>query len=186
MNIDDQLLTAFNNRDFGALELLYERCYPTVFNYVGKLTKYTSMTPDLANDVFVKIYKSTRTYENAQHLTATIFTISKNTVIDYFRQLRRMSTAINEVRYLDSQIQRVEESGFSGFRGEQFIDWAKTAYVNLPEKQRTTFRLLYIEFKPVKEAADILGVEVSTIHSNRYQAFAKLRAMYAEYLKDHE
>jgi RNA polymerase sigma-70 factor, ECF subfamily len=180
MSLDDSILAAFNNRDPQAFVIIYDRYYPTVVSYIGRLVKYTPVAKDIANEVFVKIFKNGKVYENSQHVVAALYTISYNSTMDYFRNGKRISNAIEELRYLQLQEQQAEEGGLGAFTSEDFIQWALKELESLPEKQRTAIKLRFLEDLTVKEVGKQMNIDPSSVYTNIAEGLKKLRVKFAQ------
>lgn len=65
MDIDDEILAAFNNRDPQGWDKLYRQYHSVVLYYINGYVKYTPQSRIIAHDVFLKIYtngKRTRVF----------------------------------------------------------------------------------------------------------------------------
>ena len=71
------------------LENIYNQYYGKVMGYIAARVQRRADAEDLAADVFEKVYRKIGDYDEGKASVSTwIFTITRNTVIDYFRRTR--------------------------------------------------------------------------------------------------
>lgn len=67
-------------------EEIYEEFHLKVLRYIQSQVNDYHLAEDLCSDVFLKIYEKLDTYNKAKSSISTwIFTITRNTLIDYYR-----------------------------------------------------------------------------------------------------
>ncbi len=67
-------------------ENLYEEYYRKVFGYIQSRVRTRQDAEDLCADVFVNLYEKFDTYDQSKsRLSTWIFSVTRNTVIDYYR-----------------------------------------------------------------------------------------------------
>ncbi len=84
---DIQLIECYLDRgDEQSLEALVARHLPDIFAYVKRFTGNEDSAADIAQETFVKAWKSLRHYNPAMSFRGWLFTIAKRTAIDELRK----------------------------------------------------------------------------------------------------
>ncbi len=68
------------------MENIYKQYYSKLFSFVNSKVKNPEDTKDILSEVFIKIYKNIDKLDSDEKLTSWIYTITKNTVIDFYRK----------------------------------------------------------------------------------------------------
>ncbi len=81
---DEELMTLYQNGDYAAFECLYERHSGRVFQYLkGKVSKEAAQ--DLLQETFMKVHRSRGQYQPQYPFLPWLFTISRNSLNDFFK-----------------------------------------------------------------------------------------------------
>ncbi len=92
---DDELVARFRSGDREAFALLYERYVDRVYDFVARFVRDREVAADLTQDTFLKAMQGLRARHVQGSLRAWLFTIARNTVIDY--QRRQRTTAFSQL-----------------------------------------------------------------------------------------
>jgi len=82
---DEELMDLIKANHIGAFEELYDRYFSKIFNYL-KAKSSTEVAEDLTQNCFIKVYEKSSTYKNDFPVSAWIYTIAKNLLMDEFRK----------------------------------------------------------------------------------------------------
>ena len=128
---------------------IYEDYHMKVLRYIqGQVNDYY-LAEDLCSDVFVKVYEKLGSFDEKKASISTwIFTITRNTLIDYYRT-RKVTSEIPE--------NLVYEDDGSDVDDESLEKLAK-GLENLDERSRNLIIKHYYEGKTLKEVAEELGI----------------------------
>jgi len=92
---DEELVARFRAGDREAFALLYERYVDRVYDFVARLVRDREAAADLTQETFLKAMQGLRARHVQGSLRAWLFTIARNTVIDY--QRRQRTTAFSQL-----------------------------------------------------------------------------------------
>ena len=98
---DNQLIEEFLSGEQKNLEILIDRYLKIIFNYVQKTTGDSSETEDIVQEVFVKVWKNINKFNLNQNFKTWIFTIARNTTIDWLR--KKKSILFSELKSIDDE-----------------------------------------------------------------------------------
>jgi RNA polymerase sigma-70 factor (ECF subfamily) len=186
MDPDAALMLRVKNGDVVAFEELVEKYKQPVINVICRTLHDFTEAEDLAQNVFVQVYKSASRYEANAKFTTWLFTIARNLCLNEIRRRSR-----HPADSLDAQSEYTEDAPARQYEDvktfsphekvlhgelEQKIQQAVS---ELPENQRTAVLLCRQEDVSYEDIAKILGTTVSAtkslIHRGRETLKLKLR-----------
>ena len=87
MKIDEiQCIKELRNGSYQAFTQIYEAYADRLYSFVLKQLKNRSLTQDIVQDTFLRLWDNRNQLNSFGNLQAFIFTIAKHQVIDYFRK----------------------------------------------------------------------------------------------------
>lgn len=96
MKIDEiQCIKELRNGSYQAFTQIYEAYADRLYSFVLKQLKNRSLTQDIVQDTFLRLWDNRNQLNSFGNLQAFIFTIAKHQVIDYFRK------QVNELQFED-------------------------------------------------------------------------------------
>jgi len=126
------------------------------FNMIYKLaiaeTKDVHTAEDVTSDVFLKFMQQNKTFESEEHIKAWLIRVTINASKSVFSSSWFKKTVPLE--------ETLEGAGIPEEESEVYL-----AVMNLPTKYRTVIHLFYYEEFTVKEIANILNSNESTVKS---------------------
>jgi RNA polymerase sigma-70 factor (ECF subfamily) len=168
---DIELVRRTAQRDESAFEELiakYEdRVYNTVYRYLGDETE----AEDVAQEVFVRIWKHARSFRGRSSFSTWLYRVVVNQCLNH-RRKRRMDVEPLDSEKLADQKSRSPEAEMER-RAEVLA--VRRAVEGLPGRQRLALILAKYEGKSYKDIASIMGVSVPTVESLIHRARATLR-----------
>src|SRR6202165_6132707 len=89
MDPDAALMVNVREGDAASFDLLLHRHRTSVVNHLYRLTRDRSVAEELAQDVFVRIYRSRLRYQPEAKFTTWLFRITTNVALNWRRDTRR-------------------------------------------------------------------------------------------------
>jgi RNA polymerase sigma-70 factor (ECF subfamily) len=176
--LDVSLMGRVAGGDHAAFEELVGRHQHAVVGTVAKMLGNASEAEDIAQQVFLRLWKSAPRYEPSAKFTTYLFTITRNLVFNETRRKqRRKEHSLDEQE--DDWHQQIPE-GPEGHPDAQLAQRELNAAVDraiadLPEKQRLAVVLRRYEQMPYEEIAEVLDLSVSAVKSQLFRARTALR-----------
>ena len=174
--------------DDDAFRLLVEKHQKAVIGTVAKMTNGSADSEDIAQQVFLRIWKSAKRYQPTAKFTTFLFTITRNLVFnETAKKSRRKESSIEEQ---EEEWHRSVASSDESSQPDQKLAQSEmkqvveNAIARLPEKQRLAVILRRYEQMPYEEMATVLELSVPAVKSQLFRARNSLREMLADYLKD--
>jgi RNA polymerase sigma-70 factor (ECF subfamily) len=164
-----------------ALNDLMARHATPVFHFLCRLTGNEADANDLAQETFVRVFKSCKSFRSGEKFTTWLFTIAANLARNHFRWRSRHPNLS-----LDAENAETEQSlgstlpGNSPAPSEAALAGERAAAVRLavqklPEDLREAIVLCEWEERSVAEAAAILEATPKAVESRLYRARQLLR-----------
>ncbi|MFP6896861.1 MAG: sigma-70 family RNA polymerase sigma factor [Roseibacillus sp.] len=176
--VDVSLMGKVSQGDHDAFEELVGRHQHAVVGTVAKMLGNASEAEDIAQQVFLRLWKSAPRYKPSAKFTTFLFTITRNLVFNETRRKqRRREHSLDEQE--DDWHQQIPE-GREHQPDAQILQSeiqraVDRAIANLPHKQRLAVVLRRHEHMPYEEIAKVLGLSVSAVKSQLFRARATLR-----------
>ena len=169
--------------DEDAFRELIERHQRAVINVIYRALGDAWEAEDLAQRVFIQVFRSARRYEPTAKFTTWLFTITHNAIRNEYRRRARHAT---------ESFDAMTQPGATGEPGTQLADPRATdpsqtvienelqekiqaAIQRLPEAQRTAVILCRFEGLPYEEIAVVLDCSVSAVKSLLHRARETLK-----------
>jgi RNA polymerase sigma-70 factor, ECF subfamily len=184
---DVRLMRLVGAGDAGAFEQLVERHQRLVVGTVSRMLGNNSDAEDIAQQVFVRVWKSAKRYVPRAKFTTWLLKITRNLV---FNELRRRSRhpqvplqteAEEEERPIRDEHAVAPDASLLEQELQKAID---AAIANLPETQRLAVILRRYEELSYEEIAETLDQSVSAVKSLLFRARTELRTSLSRYLAE--
>ena len=182
---DISLMTKVARGDHAAFEELVHRHRHAVVGTVAKMLASHSEAEDIAQQVFLRLWKSAGRYKPTAKFTTFLFTITRNLVFNETRRKSRRGEQSLEEQ-ADNWHQQFQEKGHTQPDAQmvqsELRETVNRAIASLPRKQRMAVILRRYENMPYEDIADILGISVSAVKSQLFRARATLRQILGQFL----
>ena len=140
----------------------YEKYYRFVYGYV----RNQEDALDIMQDSAYKIIKNQEKLRNRKQLESWIYSILRNTALDFLKKKKREFPMEDEVLYEMAGTQEMGETE------DTFYDITRC----LNEQEYLVVTLRYVEEKKLDEIAKISGEKLNTVKSRLYRALEKRKA----------
>ena len=178
---DVQLMLDVKAGDDESFNLLLRRYRTPLVNFLFRMVRDSATAEDLAQEVFLRVYRARKQYSPSAKFTTWMFRIATNLALNSIRdnRHRQMETSIDAPvsdedsapRELPAREMRIDEHMVERDRSE-FI---RRAITSLPEKQRVAVLLHKYEEMDYGEIAGILDCSESALKSLLFRAYETLR-----------
>ena len=149
-------------------EQIYELYQPKVISYIRARVHGQANAEDICSDVFEKVFRKLPDYDPSKAAIGTwVFTITRNTVIDYFRRSR-------PAEELDENLSDDSEVDENLLSNESLSELA-SALRSLPQQLMDSIVLRYYDGKPLTEIAEMMGLSYGAVKLRHQNALMLLR-----------
>jgi RNA polymerase sigma-70 factor (ECF subfamily) len=166
--------------DMEAFRLLVETHQARVIGTITKMLGSETEAEDLAQQVFIRIWKSAQRYTPKAKFTTWLFRITRNLVFNEMRRRKHFAEPTDDVA--EPAERRAHEPDQALLEGE-LQSAIQEAINNLPESQRMAIILRRYEEMPYEEIARVMRTTVPAVKSILFRARVELRERLAKYLE---
>ncbi|MEK7159798.1 MAG: RNA polymerase sigma factor [Patescibacteria group bacterium] len=170
-----ELMMLAKDGDSEAFGLLYNKYFVPVFRYIYLRLKSKEEAEDLAQTVFIRVYKSLpRWRDQGKEPLAYFFTIARNAIIDYWRKKKDWKLDDNEEDerndgpVVNNEHERIADRCDNA-------ELVKNALSQLDDVRREVIVLRFMEGFSNKEIAELLGKSEEAIRQIQCRALKFLR-----------
>jgi RNA polymerase sigma-70 factor (ECF subfamily) len=171
---DSNLIQQYLKGDGKSLEILVKKYIKLIYGFSYKNVGNSEEAEDITQEVFVKVWKNIKKFDQKKSFKPWIFQIAKNTSIDYLRKKRSVpfSRFENEKgqNVLAENIAAKPLNLIENFSDKRVLEEALQA---LPEKEQKVINLRHRDGMSFREIAEVLGESINTIKS-RYRRTLKV------------
>ena len=188
---DNQLMQKAGSGDRAAFKELIKKHQGTVTGIIYRYTGNHNEVEDLAQDIFLKIYKAANSYAPRARFKTWLYKVVANHCLNFFRSQKRKAfiTSLDQSLSEDHNphIQRTDaqkEQPEIMLQQQELQIALKKALSELPERQRMAVILHRFEGLSYKEVADTLGSSLSAVESLIFRAMNNLKEKLSPYKSD--
>lgn len=185
--MDHDLMVKIGHGDHTAFRTLVERHQNSLIGTISKMLGNESDSEDIAQQVFIRIWKHAKRYKPDNKFTTYLYTIARNLVYNESRRRSRKKTISTDQLEEDHHLQFPAEANQEPDNNllESELRLAIDAAIQkLPENQRLAVVLRRYENVPYEEIAVILKTSVPSVKSLLFRARTTLREHLAKYLDE--
>jgi RNA polymerase sigma-70 factor (ECF subfamily) len=162
----DELIERCLAGDQQAWEQIVRLHWRKVFNVAYKFVGKHDEAEDLAQDIFLKIFKSLSTFDRRANFQTWLISVSRNLCIDHYRSVRKERETIDrDVDPGDLMPVSVEVSPYAALEARGRVAMLREAMASLPDTLRTAVLLRDIKELTYQEIADQLQLPEGTVKS---------------------
>lgn len=171
-DIQDELLVLYcQEGDAAALASLIERWQPRLTRLAWRLTADREAAHDLVQDAWISIVRGIHRLNDPASFRAWAYRIMRNKCADWIRRRIVRRDAAQEIRET-----AVSARGNETHEGEsEDALELRRALSHMPDEQRATLSLHYLDGMSLAEIATVFGVPLGTVKSRLHHARNKLK-----------
>lgn len=174
---DEQLVQKYLGKDDKALEELIKRYLPLIFGFVKRYTGNQDTASDVAQEVFVKVWKNLRNFDQSKSFRTWIFTIAKRTAIDELRKKNALPLSVLKENGFPESIVDESPSILDQIFVQQQSRKLSAALARLPVSYNSVINLYSNNGLNFREIAILLNEPLNTVKSRYRRGLALLRKL---------
>jgi RNA polymerase sigma-70 factor, ECF subfamily len=186
---DAEVMLRVKAGDDSAFAYLVQKYRRPMVTFMYRTARNTAVAEDLAQEVFLRVYRSRQSYEASAKFTTWLYRIATNLAVNYIRDTRH-ERAENMVR-LDEPDEgtglTVDVPDASLTAEETMIRRERMAAIRqrvqrLPERQRMAVIMHKYQQMDYRQIADVLKLSESATKSLLFRAYEALRTQLQEFM----
>ena len=151
-----------------------------VFSIALKVLKNREDAEEMAQESFIKAYKSLHTFKGNAKFSTWLYRITYNTCISEVRKRKIHFASTDEVEIRDE----TEELNLDGIPAENRAKYVKAALEKLPEDEYTLVLLYYFEEQSIEDICKVTKLSESNAKVKLFRARKKLYTILNDMLKE--
>jgi RNA polymerase sigma-70 factor (ECF subfamily) len=176
--VDQQIQDAvagLSRRDGRSFELIVRRYQSMVFSLAYHFSHDRGLAEDMAQEVFLQLYRSAHTIKSAAHLEYWLRRVTVHRCIDYARRNHAPLTSLED---------HAEPAAHSSESDPLLSGKLRQLVATLPARRRMVVLLRFQEELELHEIAEIMEMPINTVKSYLQRSLELLREKLARCLGD--
>jgi RNA polymerase sigma-70 factor (ECF subfamily) len=183
LDLDTELMVRVKEGDGASFGVLLDKHRSPVVHFLYRMVQNHAVAEELAQEVFLRVYRSRSTYEPTAKFTTWLFRIATHLALNALRDGKneRLQERLDDdtgdmpVRQVSDHRPSVEQSMVYQAK----LDEVRRAIAALPEKQRAAVLMHKYEEMEYTQIARVLSCSESAVKSLLFRAYETLRARLA-------
>jgi RNA polymerase sigma-70 factor, ECF subfamily len=183
LDYDAELMLRVKDGDGASFGVLLEKHRSSVVHFLYRMVQNAAVSEELAQEVFLRVYRSRGTYEPTAKFTTWLFRIATHLALNALRDHKhernqeRLDDDTSEmpVRQVSDRRPTVEQNMVY----EAKLEEVRRAIAALPDKQRAAVLMHKYEEMEYSQIAKVLNCSDSAVKSLLFRAYEALRVRLA-------
>ncbi|HWZ33039.1 MAG TPA: RNA polymerase sigma factor [Bryobacteraceae bacterium] len=180
---DAELMLQVRDGDTASFGLLLERHRSPVVHFLYRMVQNQAVSEELAQEVFLRVYRSRATYEPTAKFTTWLFRIATHLALNWIRDGRKEkgqeSLDENLIEGVERQVADRQPTIEQNLLYQVRLREVREAIEMLPAKQRAAVMMHKYEELEYSQIAKALNCSESAVKSLLFRAYESLRARLA-------
>jgi RNA polymerase sigma factor (sigma-70 family) len=167
--------------DTSAFAQLVDQYKDLVFTLAFRMLKNREEAEEVSQDVFIKVFKSLRSFKGDSKLSTWVYRVTYNCCLDQLKKNKNhmLEVPINEYNY--NKIDSIDNA-LEGLIKEEKQGLIRTCVSKLPEDSCAIITLFYFDELSLDEISGITGIESNTVKVKLCRARKKLAKIMEQYM----
>ena len=186
---DAQIMLRVKAGDDSAFDYLVQKYRRPMLNFMYRMAHNAAAAEDMAQEVFLRVYRSRQNYEASAKFTTWLYRIASNLAVNHARDTRheRPETTVSLDEPDHSTGLTMDLPGDSLTAEEAIVRRERLAAIRqrvqaLPERQRMAVVMHKYQQMDYRQIAEILKLSESAIKSLLFRAYETLRVQLKEFV----
>ncbi len=183
LDYDAELMLRVKQGDGTSFGVLLEKHRASVTHFVYRLVQEQAVAEELAQEVFLRVYRSRASYEPTAKFKTWLFRIATHLALNWIRD-ERHERGTERLDDVPADVPARQVSDRRPSVEDQLVYQVKLAEIRravatLPDKQRAAVLMHKYEEMEYAQIAKVLGCSESAVKSLLFRAYESLRARLA-------
>jgi RNA polymerase sigma-70 factor (ECF subfamily) len=186
---DAEVMLRVKAGDQSAFDYLVQKYRRPLVSFMYRMARNTAAAEDLAQEVFLRVYRSRQTYEASAKFTTWLYRIATNLAVNHARDTRHerpeVTVSLDEPDEETGTTLDVADGTITAeealMRRER-MQAIRSKVEALPERQKLAVLMHKYQQMDYKQIADVLKLSESATKSLLFRAYETLREQLREFL----
>lgn len=182
MNSAEDLIARARRGDEEAFRLIFERFTRPIISFIFYMVNQNDLAEELAQETFVRAYKSLNSLRDEAKLSTWLFGIAKNIARESIRtrHKERVNVELSDRAVLEMRAPQPSPAG--ELLEKELSNVLRYALSKLDEDKRLVFTLKVYQQRSYDEIAEITGFSIPKIRNDLHRARIEMRRRLSPYL----
>lgn len=177
---DAELMLRVRDGDAESFALLLDRHRAPVIHFLYRMLQNQAVAEELAQEVFLRVYRSRANYEASARFTTWLFRIATHLALNWIRDRNKEKgqASLDEERDSGGTLQVADRqpTAEQELVARVRVDEVRRAIASLPEKQRAAVLMHKYQELDYAQIASVLQCSESAVKSLLFRAYETLRS----------
>lgn len=186
---DAEIMLRVKAGDQSAFDFLVQKYRRPLVSFMYRMARNTAAAEDLAQEVFLRVYRSRQTYEASAKFTTWLYRIATNLAVNHARDTRKerpeVTISLDEPDEETGTTMDVADGAITA--EENLVRRERTLAIRgkveaLPERQRLAVIMHKYQQMDYKQISEVLKLSESATKSLLFRAYETLRDQLKEFI----
>lgn len=179
---DISIIKQIQSGDTRAYEVLVDRYKDMVFSIALKMLVNREEAEELAQDAFIKVYKSMHTFKGEAKFSTWIYRLTYNSCLDRIKKLKRSQSTVTLEEFSMGQLSQMETVLDEMDKSDRQKSIEECLNL-LPEEENLIISLYYYEEQSLDEISKIVNLNANHLKVKLFRIRKKLMGLLEQRLE---
>jgi RNA polymerase sigma-70 factor (ECF subfamily) len=186
---DSAIMLELSSGNMSGFDYLIQKYRKPIINFMYRMVHNQAIAEELAQEVFLRVYRSRETYRAEARFSTWLYRIATNLGVNYARDNRHERTASTiDLDETDSEtgttpdVADATPGAEAALLRRERLNAIRQHVLALPERQRTAVLMHKYEGMDYKQIGDVLKLSESATKSLLFRAYQTLREKLKEFV----
>ena len=165
-----------------AFSILVDRYKDLVFSLALKMVKNREEAEEVAQDTFIKVFKSLSKFKGDSKFSTWIYKVTYNTCLDRLKKQKREQQVVSIDEFNTNQIKSIDNA-LDKMENEEREKAIQDCIQLLPADDAFLLTLFYFEEQSLEEIAKVIGLTANNVKVKLFRSRKKLTSILKEKLE---
>ena len=165
-----------------AFNILVDRYKDLVFSLALKMVKNREEAEEVAQDTFIKVFKSLSKFKGDSKFSTWIYKVTYNTCLDRLKKQKREQQVVSIDEFNTNQIKSIDNA-LDKMENEEREKAIQDCIQFLPADDAFLLTLFYFEEQSLEEIAKVIGLTANNVKVKLFRSRKKLTTILKEKLE---
>ena len=181
-NSDNIIIEKVISGDTNAFAVLVDRYKDLVFTLALRMLKNKEEAEEVAQDAFIKVYKSIEKFKGDSKFSTWIYRVAYNTCLDRLKKNKRQQNTVTIDEFTEHHIKTLDNALDAMEREERKMA-IKRCLELLPSEDSFLLTLYYFEDQSLDEISKVTGLTANNVKVKLFRSRKKLGTIFMQQLE---
>ena len=181
-NDDIHYINLIIEGDINAFNILVDRYKDLVFSLALKMVKNREEAEEVAQDAFIKVFKSLSQFKGDSKFSTWIYKVTYNTCLDRLKKQKREQQVVSIDEFNTNQIKSIDNA-LDKMENEEREKAIQDCIQLLPADDAFLLTLFYFDEQSLEEIAKVIGLTANNVKVKLFRSRKKLTSILKETLE---